>query len=186
MKANKIFISAPISVDWSTVLGFISSVNKEGFTPRYWDRNTKYDQSEFDDCRSVVFILPKNKFDAYSEELPVGIKSELSRAYAQSKKIYVGYQTSTGSYNIYDADTNGKWIRATSGTANDIFGELKSEILKSEIKNAKMAERVMKNSTYGTMVHNPCAEVKLPKAQKVYATTIPNPDWIDERLLLML
>ncbi len=173
MKANKIaFLSAPISVSWSTVQEFRSNLLKAYQTVRVWERDSRYVQAAFDKSDVVVFILPKNKFKAEHNELPIGLQSELSRAYAMNKEIRIGYITSSGEYNIYEATTNGTYIHGIPGTA-------------------RTWEKMIVNSTYGayadtTFNSNPCAEVALPKAQKVYAKTVPNPDYFDERLILML
>jgi hypothetical protein len=172
---NKVFISAPISVGWSTVDEFRCVLENGGLVNvRVWDRSSRYDQSEFDSSDAVVFILPKNKFEAAHSDLPIGLKSELSRAYATGKKVYIGYVTSEGRHKIYNADTNGSWIKGISGSANEIFKFL-------SIK--KTWDKMVTNSTYGACSAN---KFELPKAQKVVAKTVPNPDYTDERLILLL
>jgi len=175
MKANKIaFISAPISVNWSTVQQFRCRLFEIYKDAHVWKRDSRYDQSAFDKSDVVVFILPKNKFKAEHNELPIGLQRELSRAYAMNKEIHIGYITASGEYKFYETTTNGKYIHGVAGTANTW-------------------EKMAANSTYGAYADtafkfysNPCAEVALPKAQKVYAKTVPNPDYFDERLILML
>jgi hypothetical protein len=175
---NNVFISAPISVDWSTVQRFESELKQRGkIKVRYWERWSQYNQNDLDSSDAVVFILPNNKFKATYNELPIGLKSEVARAYALNKRIYIGYETSTGSFNIYNANTDGKYIDGISGTANDIYGELQA---------LRSANKIAVNSRYGSMHYNPCSEIELPKAQRVYATTIPNPDYVDQRILLMM
>lgn len=174
---NKVFISAPIAVGWSTVDEFRCVLENGGLVDvRVWDRGTRYDQSDFDSSDAVVFILPKNKFSATQDELPIGLKSELSRAFAMGKEVFIGYVTSEGRHKIYSADTNGKWIKGNTGSAGSIFNALSAK---------KAWDKIATNSAYGAM-SNPCGEIKLPKAQKVVAKTIPNPDYIDERLILLL
>jgi hypothetical protein len=172
---SKVFISAPISVDWSTVACFESEIRKNSIDTRvsYWDRNSRYDQNDLDSADAVVFILPKNQFAVISNQLPVGLKSELSRAYALGKSIYVGYTTGGGKHNIYNAATDGWNIQGIAGTVNNIY-----TILNQEFPPSK--------TTASIQGLNPCEEIELPKAQRVYATTIPNPDYVDQRILLMM
>lgn len=159
---NNIYISAPITVDWSTVVRYqqelISGSNRK-FKVSVWDRKSKYDQREFDSSDAVVFILPNNNFNASQDDLPIGLKNELSRAYAQDKEIFVAYRTNGGSYNIYDAETNGKWIKGVSGTASDIFGSTK--VLQNSLDI--FVGKVMNNSSCRPWSTNPCAEIELPK-----------------------
>jgi hypothetical protein len=179
---SKVFISAPISVDWSTVQRFEKEITKRNLKVSYWERWSKYSNSDLDSSDAVVFILPRNKFKATHNELPIGLKAELSRAYAASKKIYIGYETSTGSCNIYDTITDGKYIEGLTGTANDIYEDL--DLLRS-------AKKIATNSLYGVHIHssNPCAEIELPKGPTGFSGRpgIAGVDGIefDERLLLM-
>lgn len=180
---NKVFISAPISVDWSTVMEFAKSVQNTGGKPVYWERNTRYIQKDFDTADSVVFILPNNNFNMHRFNLPIGLQSELERAFETGKSIYVGYIRSNGNHSIYRAGTDGYSIAGRSGTSGR---------LKRDLESIKAAKRIAMNSNYGAFwsgeeqsvkwgeLEHPGAEVKLPTAKKV------NPDFIDERLLLML
>jgi len=179
---NKVFISAPISLAWSTVTEFALTVRRAGGEPVWWDRNTRYIQSDFDKADSVLFLLPGNKFESSQYGLPIGLKSELSRAFALNKNIYLGYITSNGNHSIYRADTDGYSIAGLSGTTG---------CLKQSLESINAAEKIAANSRYGAFVDNPCAEIELPKAQRVYAKTIPSwhfeeCDGIDKRLLLMI
>jgi hypothetical protein len=188
---SKIFISAPISLDWGTVTRFRDLLRSEGnFKVTYWERGTRYSSHDLDHSDAVVFVLPKLKFNSSHSELPIGLKTELASAYAGGKEIFIGYQTSDGSYNIYKADTDGKWIKGIAGTANSIFKKSKIEYVVKEFFGLDYedlrptpAKKIATNSVYGS---NPCGEITLPKAKKVVATTIANPDFVDERLLLMM
>ena len=172
--SKRIFISAPIDREWSTVLRFSGKLQKAGLVPVFWDRKPRYDQEEFDACDGVLFLLPGNLFSAAHDQLPIGLKSELSRAYALGKPVYVGYTTNNGRDNIYYAETNGKWIKGEAGTADELL---------SFAPQKKMTDRYGFDKLATT---NPCGEIELPKAQEVCALTIPNTDRLDERLLLML
>ena len=177
---SKVYISVPISVDWNTVTSFKRKLVNGGFEVSVWDRKSKYDQREFDNSEAVVFLLPNNKFKAMSRELPIGLVNELSRAYAQNKKIYVGYETSAGEFNIYNSDTDGRYIHALSGSANNLLDLKKQSI---------SAEKIMINSRYG-VAGNPCSEIELPKGPTGFSgrpgiAGVQGFDY-DERLLLMI
>ena len=166
MKASRkqVFISAPQSLDWDTVMKFKRKLINGDVIAKNWDRIPgSYRQSDFNKSDAVLFLLPKNKFRYTKDELPIGLEVELSRACALSKPLFIGYITTTGSYNIYNAKFDGIKIEGVTGTADDIFRDFGQPDLK-----------------------NSCAEIKLPKTQRVYATTIPNSNYADERLILML
>ena len=180
---SKVYISVPISVDWNTVTSFYRKLVNGGFEVSVWDRKSKYDQREFDNSEAVVFLLPNNKFKAMVGELPIGVMSELSRAYAQCKKIYIGYETPAGEFNIYDSDTDGRSIRALKGTANNLL-ELK--------KQYRSAEKLFWHGRDGVAdwLHEACAEIELPKGPTGFSgrpgiAGVQGFDF-DERLLLMM
>jgi hypothetical protein len=177
---SKIYISVPITNDWDTVTSFKRRLVDEGFEVSVWDRKSRYDQREFDKAEAVLFLLPNNKFKATQRELPSGLINELSRAYASNKKIYVGYVTSSGEYNIYNSETDGRYIHALSGSANNLF-DLNRQY--------RAAEKIFINSRYG-IAGNPCAEIELPKGPTGYSgrpgVQGVNGIEFDERLLLMM
>jgi hypothetical protein len=198
MKANKktIFISAPISLKWDTVCDFDEAISEESIVPveiKAWDRHTKYDQKDLDESDAVVFLLPKNDFRCAYGDMPIGLRTELARAYAMSKPIFVGYLTRSGEYNIYDAETNGKSIEGVAGTAGSIYQRLlapepKKKTLES-IEDPEPKKKILEtlDDISGSLwTRNPCAEIELPKAKRVYASTVQNPDYLDERLILLL
>ena len=135
---NSVFISAPINLDWSTVMNFAQTVKNKGANVYFWDRQrqSKYDQEKFDYCDTVIFLLPDNKCEAGFRELPVGLKAELRRAYSQSKNILIGYKADSGKYYFYDTETNGQYIKRICGTvgALDRIVE-KTEKAKDELQN---------------------------------------------------
>jgi hypothetical protein len=191
---NKVFISAPIDLDWSIVTRFAQKLVDNNILAFAWDRNSIYDQSIFDECASVIFLLPGNRFSAYKDHLPWGQKRELFRARSQSKKIYVGYG------QIYEADTNGEdFINGISGTSNSIFTNIGKVNAKEALRMHKSGMNLVMNSMYGSFVndslygeldHNPCGsyadKVFVPNpcdevlftTKKPYTKTIPNPDYI--------
>jgi hypothetical protein len=184
MKANKktIFISAPISLKWDTVCDFEVAIIEESTVPveiKAWDRRKKYDLKDLDESHAVIFLLPKNDFRCSHSEMPVGLRSELARAYALNKPIFVGYVNRSGDCNIYDAETDGKSIEGITGTSGNIYQKL------LDLESKKKVVEIEDFS--GSMwTGNPCGEIELPKAKRVYSTTVPNSDYQDERLILML
>jgi len=195
---NKVFISAPIDLDWSIVTRFAQKLVDNNILAFAWDRNSIYDQSIFDECGSVIFILPGYTFGAAKDDLPWGQKRELFRAQSQSKKIYIGYS------EIYEANTNREdFINGISGTSNSIFTNIEKAV-----RSSLRLDKIAINSAYGAFyndnifiptrsdeygeldhnprcshadkvfVPNPCDEVLLPTAKKPYTKTIPNPDYI--------
>ncbi len=204
MDPNKVYISAPIDLKWSTVTRFAQILVDNNIQAFAWDRNSIYDQSIFDECGSVIFLLPENKFGATKDDLPWGLKRELFRAHSQSKKIYVGYG------GIYEANTDGDYISGISGTSNSIFTNIGKVNAKEALRMHKSGMNLVMNSTYGSFVNdtlygelghpgnsykvfvpNPCDEVLLPKAERVFAKTISSALYgecvdYDKRLLLML
>jgi hypothetical protein len=192
-RKRRVFISAPISLKWETVKDFITVAEKAGADVRYWERGTPYQNGDLDNSDDVVFLLPKNLFKCSQEELPLGLKNELARAYAMGKTLYVGYVPSGRPATIYAADTNGKWIKGIAGTSDVFLENVKASNSKKDKKTRNELEAVADS----IWTRNPCAEITLseeecilPRAKKVYASTVPNPDYVniyvDERLILML
>jgi hypothetical protein len=69
----------------------------------------------------------------------------------------------------------------------DAQAELEKMINQDELEKA--AIRLMQNSTYGIRCVDPSynsEQIKFPEVRRVYASLIDNPDYIDNRLLLML
>lgn len=147
--AKKVYISCPISVSqgvldkFSFTLGEIPDV-----LPRFWVRGSKYEQSLFDNSDAYLFILPNNRFECMSGELPIGLKSELKEAYDSGKKIYIGYIAKDGTYNTYSASTNGRDIKGIPGTTHDLYTwatSLMKPIVKvsSQLKSVDLDERLV-------------------------------------------
>ncbi len=185
MKASKkqVFISAPMSLDWDTVMKFKLKLLDSGAVVKHWDRHSKYSQCDLDESDAVLFLLPRNQFRCDVHDMPTGLKVEFANAYAQGKSLFIGYITATGSYNIYDTKFYDGKFEGISGTANDIYETLREHTSIASDDTAFLIED-WPGSIYD--VKNPCAEIELPKAQRVYATTIPNLDYVDECLILML
>lgn len=184
MKANKIFISAPLAMNWSTVLQYCRRLDGKNIKPVAWDRESKYDQDAFDECGSVIFILPKAQFSATVDELPTGMKRELARAYEQSKQIYIGYRSMDGEHRIYEAETDGKLYISGTGKVDSIFQKIQNRL------EYDKAAKVASNGMYGAFVMSTGIEYGeldhpgnskklsdslqlLPKAMKIYGSAIP-------------
>lgn len=146
---KKVYISCPISVSqgvldkFSYTLGEISNV-----LPRFWVRGSNYEQGLFNNSDAYLFILPNNRFECVSGELPIGLKRELKEAYDSGKKIYVGYIAKDGTYNIYSASTNGRDIKGIPGTTHDLYTWATSETkpivkVSSQPKSVDLDERLV-------------------------------------------
>lgn len=123
---EKVYISAPLSLDWKTVDLFKRTIDNT-FDVRVWDRNfNNFIESDFRLSDSVLFLLPNNGFQSSLSSLPIGVRKEAEKARDMKKKIYVGYITTAGDYNIYNASISSAHIEAISGTANSIFSNKKS------------------------------------------------------------
>jgi hypothetical protein len=139
--------------------------------------------------------------------LPVGLQAELTRAYNMGKKVYVAYKTVIENYCIYDALTDGGRIEGIEGTADSIFTDLPSDSVKKGIDAVELNDILLQEGLTSThefqprklvkdrYSSNPCAEIALPNSQaecvlpvakRVHATLVSNPDYVDERLLLMM
>jgi hypothetical protein len=203
---NKVYISAPIAMEWSTVLSYKSKLDALGFDVKLWDRNFRnYRKEDFDSADTVVILLPNNKFNGSQRDLPIGVCKEISDAYAQSKSIFIGYTPNSGVPEFYRAGvelgTRGYFtIRGEGGSTNAI------RILAANVDKQKSAKKIATNSVYGLTDYmsgswgddsgekyssNPCAEIALPTAKKIHGITVStakkvNPDLIEERLLLMM
>jgi len=146
--------------------------------------------------------------------IPIGVHRELQIAEKQGKKIFLAYKTTEGVLQFYAAnifigigdqhtDTVIKGMAGTSGpngafcgwlktlegseTKQDFFVDQKER--EEELRQWAAAHRIMTNSTYGIRCVDPSynsEQIKFPEVRRVYASLIPNPDYSDERLLLML
>jgi len=189
MDPNKVFISAPSELDWSTVTRFAQRLVDNNILAFAWDRNSIYDHSIFDECGSVLFLLPGNRFRLVKDDLPWGQRRELFRAQAQSKNIYVGYG------QIYEADgianTDGEeFISGISGTSNSIFTNIGKVNAKEALRMHKSGMNLVMNSTYGSFVNDtlygeldhPGNGIKFNQIDKqIYESTIPKSIPLSER-----
>lgn len=189
----RIAISAPMDIPMVHLCEVEDLLNENFKIPyshiSFWDRKSAYDQKAFDSADAVVFILPNFSFDStkvkLGYEVPIGVRSELNLAIQQQKKICIAYKTASGEINIYNVSwTVGRIpkdysIKGIAGTANE-FGEW--------VDNFACHYKTLDRWKKAGYLENtdPIEQVKLPEARRVYAQLIPNPDYLDERLLLML
>jgi hypothetical protein len=115
-------MSVPLSLPWDEVQRFKRRFIIGGYDISLWDRNT-YQPHLFKEADSIIFLLPNFDFEYNTADLPIGLKKELKDALEANKKIYIGYATSSGEYNIYNAEANSYQLKGIKGTANKIFDE---------------------------------------------------------------
>lgn len=195
MNKAKVYIAAPADLSWGTVSKFRDKLSSAHIDVKLWERDGKYCDSWLNNADAVIFLLPKLSWGTEYNDLPIGLKRELSRAYAMNKKIFIGYETLSRNLNFYEADvilgTSNDSISGRSGTSSSLKNHLRSFLkISTEIVSEK------KIHIYDIETSNPCNEIPFPNtdyipcnipiAQKVYATTIPNPDYSERRLLLMM
>ena len=203
----RIAISAPMDVPMGYLCEVEDLLNENFKIPyshiSFWDRKSAYDQKSFDSANAVVFILPNFSFDStkvkLGYEIPIGVRSELNLAIKHEKKICIAYKTASGEINIYNVSyTVGRipkdyTIKGIAGTSNE-FGKWVNGFeligIDAQTKFEDAAVKLAINSAYGAFgeLDHPSKfeQVKFPKVRQVYANLIPNPDYTDERLLLML
>jgi hypothetical protein len=124
---RKVYLSVPMTLNWSSVQLFKKRFPEREFQVTLWDRNQFFPEY-FKEAKEVVFFLPDWEFSSHIEDLPVGVKRELKEAVREGKKIYLGYITKSGDYNIYEAEIiSGTIISGKKGTANMIFDSTEAD-----------------------------------------------------------
>jgi len=181
----------------------------------FWDRKSAYDQNQFNRADAVVVILNDFDYDSSKSDyfIPIGVHRELQEANKQRKKVFLAYKRkSDGVLNLYIAtyilgngddykrtsikgnagssDMFKVWLKSLESKESEVDDAMKSLGIDAQAELEKAAIKLMTNSIYGSVVScntDPVDEqVKLPMARRVYASLIPNTDYSDERLLLML
>ena len=192
MRASKIFISAPLALDWSTVTRFKSLLKKKGFEVKCWDRKHYYDESLLNESDAVVFLLPDNSFKCSESSLPIGLRAELSRAYALDKPLFVGYiRSSDGQAAIYEAEYNGKFIGGKPSTADSLFNfeDIRFSLLQSINRGKRLsmsAKDIFDLSEDLSKKGRISSKDPVPNVSKKSTDKILSDSVIDERLTLML
>ena len=177
MNKAKVYIAAPVALNWGTVSKFRNKLSSAHIDVKLWERDGRYEDSWLNTADAVIFLLPDLSWGTKYNDLPIGLKRELSRAYAMNKKIFIGYETQMKDFNFYETDivlgTSNDRISGIAGTTDSL-----KKYLKSVIESTRSDSM---NWAYG----NPCNEIELPVSQKVFAKTVKSPD-LDNRLLLMI
>jgi hypothetical protein len=182
---RNVWISAPMSLSMDTIAEF-RKILARNFSVSFWNRSGSWDYYSFAKADIVVVLLPELKFKGSIDDLPSGVKLEIQKAKDSGKHIYLGYKASTG-YHIYNCDINRSYISGISGTADALIHAEETRHM-YETNEDYFTYDVEFNNWMDLKIQNPCAEIALPKSQKVTAKTTINPDFkeFDERLLLLL
>ena len=200
MNKAKVYIAAPVALSWGTVSKFRNKLSSAHIDVKLWERDGRYEDSWLNNADAVIFLLPDLSWGTKYNDLPIGLKRELSRAYAMNKKIFIGYETQMKDLNFYETDvrlgTSNDRISGIAGTTDSLKKYLKSINTIVELyENTFGKSRTVNDADFTKLWYdempkvnqsNPCLEIELPIAQKVFAKTIPNPDYTDRRLLLMM
>lgn len=174
---RKVYMSVPLSLDWSTVQLFRRRFPEKEFEVNLWDRQRQnYNPRYFEDAEDVVFLLPNFTFNCPVSKLPTGVARELREAVEENKNIYVGYITATGDYNIYKGTILSGDITGVKGTANSIF---KGTSASPSINFCNFDEYEASIDSSGSVVSN-------LYASKIKICTSMEQGGSDSRLLLML
>jgi hypothetical protein len=196
--ANKIYISAPLSTEWSDVAQLAGRLQYNFTDVRYWDRR-QYKPEDFDKADDVVFMLPHNSVSWYIKDLPAGVKKEVREAVGAGKRIHIAYRNPlSGNYEITEAKIDGGFDKGFISIIPGFSSETIYDYSDKNIDAVAEMEKLLRgeSKTVDGILHysNPCAEIPLsgsytdcllPTAKRVYAITVANPDYIDERLLML-
>jgi len=179
MNKAKVYIAAPVALSWGTVSKFRNKLSSAHIDVKLWERDGRYEDSWLNNADAVIFLLPDLSWGTKYNDLPIGLKRELSRAYAMNKKIFIGYETQMKDLNFYETDVI---LGFNPGTSNDRISGIAgtTDSLKKYLKSVvEFTRSDSMNWAYG----NPCNEIKLPDPD--LDIKLPDPD-LDNRLLLMI
>lgn len=212
----RIAISAPMTVPMVHLCEVEDLLNEKFHIPyshiSFWDRKSQYDQNQFDSADAVIFLLNDFAFEGKEGSVPIGVDAELRQVHKQGKDAFLAYKLkTTGEIRFYTfrfglgPDYKKTWIKAVSDTTGefgefvngfeligiDVQSKLEKAAVKLETKSTDgwidLNETVKKWKDAGFLENtDPIEQVKFPTVRQVYAQLIPNPDFPDERLLLML
>lgn len=132
MKKPRIYISCPISIPQSDLDKVATLLRQNSIEPDYWIRNCGYYDKDLinDTYDGVVFMLPNNRFNYSTHDLPVGVKKELSIAHSAGKKIYLAYKNAIGNYNIYKTEQDFYTFRGVQHTSSEAMREIREKASK--------------------------------------------------------
>lgn len=191
--ASKIYVSAPMSVAWSSVQSVIDDIKERtGKYPSYWERGSKYNEDDFINADHVVFILPMQAFKAEYKDLPIGVSRQLEKAAIYNKKVYIAYKPKHArTVLIYNAESDGYNIEGIKGTAGELFTQINTQIKdQSTQEYKKYNPDTFTQVTFDPISTNPCSEIPLgsaaPSAPLYYMDVNYNSTIHDPRLLLMM
>jgi hypothetical protein len=196
--ANKIYISAPLTREWSDVFQLRERLQINFKDVRTWNRNV-YKPEDFDKADDVVFMLPHNSVSWYIKDLPAGVKKEVREAVSAGKRIHIAYKSPlSGNYEITEAKIDGGFDKGFISIIPGFSSETIYDYSDKSIDAVAEIEKLLRgeSKTVDGILHysNPCAEIPLsgsytdcllPTAKIAYVTTVANPDYIDERLLML-
>ena len=200
----RIAISAPMTVPMEHLCNVRDLLHNKYDIPNlyisYWDRESQYDQKEFDSADAVIFLLKDFAFEGKEGTVPIGVDAELRQVHKQGKPAFLAYKLkTTGEIKFYtirfalgpDGNYQKTFIKAMTDTTGDfvnfingfeligIDAQTKFEDAYNEVLDRWKKAGFLENT-------DPIEQVKFPKVRQVYAQLIPNPDYPDERLLLIL
>lgn len=121
---SSFYLSCPMNVDSSTLMSFVKLGASCLYNPanaHYWVRGTPYNTTEYTsmiiNVDAFLIILPSNSFKHPLINLPSGTRSELNKAIAANKPLYLCYISKDGP-KIYSASISddGKMIEGVTGT----------------------------------------------------------------------
>ena len=181
----------------------------------HWDRHSQYDNFMIGRSDAVI-VIADSKFGFNCKHLAPGVAKELTEARNKCKPVFIAYKNSSGIINFYAVDlisgadinkvTGVSGVQGSSGEGG-VFERLlenyaevsfdgkqaeytdKQRLQKQQSELERSTIKMIHNSTYGIHCVDPSyntGQIKFPEMRRVYASTIPNPDYIDERLLLMI
>ena len=159
--------------------------SKFGFNCKHLAPGVAKELTEARNKCKPVFIAYKNSsgiINFYSVDLIIGIGINNKNVTGVS-----GVQGSSGEGGVFERLLDNYAEVSFNGKQAEYTAKQRLQNQQTEIE--KSAHRLMQNSTYGIRCVDSSynsEQIKFPEVRRVYASTIPNPDYIDERLLLMI
>ena len=129
---RKVYISCPIIVSTTTLETIRKRAEEANNTiVKIWNRDSwSYDPDMLNESEDIIIVHPNNKFKFPVRELPTGVLSELRRAFALHKNIYLAYQNTAREFNFYEVEFSegGNFLSAIVGTTGTYFKAKKKEV----------------------------------------------------------
>ena len=129
-----IYISAPVTVDWTEVLRVSNRLRVAGYTldVTAWDRNTPYNKNSVSKCDIFVFMTPNNDWKFSINTLPSGVRREYDKAVSLGKHIFMAYKVAEGNYNLYLTTRDGNIIQGIAGSSAIIWQVIKHQLTETK------------------------------------------------------